>query len=158
MHNHIHNQDILSREEFKIIENQANRFASALLLPAEAFAKTVTSTKLIHFIELKKYWKVSIAAMLYRAQELGIIDQSRYTSLLKQMSIHKMRSKEPLDDVIPVPKPILLNKGIKMLLQDNFKNELQIINESGVPREFIEMLCTMEKDHLNLRKLSLLLD
>ncbi|MUG86903.1 ImmA/IrrE family metallo-endopeptidase [Paenibacillus timonensis] len=153
MHNHIHNQDILSREEFKIIEHQANRFASAFLLPAEAFAKTVTSTKLIHFIELKKYWKVSIAAMLYRAQELGIIDQSRYTSLMKQMSIHKMRSKEPLDDVIPVPKPILLNKGIKMLLHDNFKNELQIINESGVPGEFIEMLCTMDKGSLKLKEI-----
>ncbi|MOA54071.1 hypothetical protein D3C78_1776320 [compost metagenome] len=69
------------------------------------------------------------------------------------MSIHKMRSKEPLDDVIPVPKPILLNKGIKMLLQDNFKNELQIINESGVPQEFIEMLCTMEKGSLKLKEI-----
>jgi Zn-dependent peptidase ImmA (M78 family)/DNA-binding XRE family transcriptional regulator len=152
MHEDIDNQDTLSREEIKAMENQANRFASALLLPAEAFAKTVTSTSLLHFIELKKYWQVSIGAMIYRSYELKIIDESRYTSLQKQMSMKKMRTKEPLDDVFPLQEPIVLKKSILMLLEHDVRNELQLIQEMGVPQEFIEMLCNLPKGTLNYKE------
>jgi len=138
MHKEIDNQDVLSRIEFKEMENQANRFASALLLPAEAFAKTVTSTSLLHFVELKKYWNVSMAAMLYRCLDLKLIDESKYTSLVKQMSMKKMRTKEPLDDVFPLQEPVVLRKSILMLLENKIKNELQLIQEISVPQEYIE--------------------
>lgn len=57
MHSDIDDQEVLSREENKLLEKQANYFASALLLPADAFAKTVTSTSLLHFVELKSIGK-----------------------------------------------------------------------------------------------------
>ncbi|WP_134684881.1 XRE family transcriptional regulator [Brevibacillus migulae] len=152
MHKEIDNQDVLSRIEFKEMENQANRFASALLLPAEAFAKTVTSTSLLHFVELKKYWNVSIAAMLYRCLDLKLIDESRYTSLVKQMSMKKMRTKEPLDDVFPLQEPVVLRKSILMLLENKIKNELQLIQEISVPQEYIEMLCNLDQGTLNYKE------
>ncbi len=149
MHKEIHNQDVLNRTEFKEMENQANRFASALLLPAEAFARTVTSTSLLHFVELKKYWNVSIAAMLYRCLDLELIDEGKYTSLVKQMSMKKMRIKEPLDDVFPLQEPVVLRKSILMLLEKQIKNEMQIIQEMSVPQEYIEMLCNLDQGTLN---------
>nr|WP_269321919.1 ImmA/IrrE family metallo-endopeptidase [Paenibacillus sp. UNC451MF] len=67
---------------------QANHFASAFLLPEEAFASMVSSdTTLDGYKELKKYWRVSIAAMIHRAKDLGLISLSRYTSLQKQISM-----------------------------------------------------------------------
>lgn len=152
MHKDIDNQDVLSRIEFKKMENQANRFASALLMPAEAFAQTVTSTSLLHFVDLKKYWNVSIAAMLYRCLDLKLIDESKYTSLVKQMSMKKMRTKEPLDDVFPLQKPVVLRKSILMLLENKLKNELQLIQEISVPQEYIEMLCNLDQGTLNYKE------
>lgn len=152
MHSDIDDQEILSREENKLLEKQANYFASALLLPAEAFAKTVTSTSLLHFVELKKYWQVSISAMIYRCKELNLIDDSKYTSLLKQMSMKKMRTKEPLDDVYPLQEPVVLKKSIMMLLENNVKNELQLIQEIAVPQEYIEMLCNLKPGTLNFKE------
>lgn len=149
MHKEIDNQDVLSRIEFKEMENQSNRFASAFLLPAEAFAKTVTSTSLLHFVELKKYWIVSIAAMLYRSLDLKLIDESKYTSLVKQMSMKKMRTKEPLDDVFPLQEPVVLRKSILLLLNNKIKNEIQLIQEMSVPQEYIEMLCNLDRGTLN---------
>lgn len=149
MHEEIYNQDNLSKEELKIMEQEANSFASALLLPADAFRKTVTSTSLLHFIELKKYWKVSIGAMLYRSRELGIIDESRYISLVKQMSMKKIRVKEPLDDLIPISEPVVLRKSIEMLLKNDVKSEQQIVYEIGLPQEYIEMLCNLDPGTLN---------
>lgn len=152
MHKDIDNQEVISKAEFKQMEHQANRFASAFLLPAEAFAKTVTSTSLLHFVELKKYWNVSIGAMLYRCFDLELIDESRYTSLQKQMSMKKMRTKEPLDDVFPLQQPVVLKKSILMLLENKVKNELQLIQEMAVPQEYIEMLCNLEKGTLNFKE------
>lgn len=152
MHKDIDNQDVLSKLEFKTMENQANKFASAFLLPADAFAKTVTSTSLLHFVELKKYWNVSIAAMIYRCLDLNIIDESKYTSLQKQISMKKMRKKEPLDDVFPLQEPVVLKKSILMLLENNVKNENQLIQEMAVPQDYIEMLCNLEKGTLNFKE------
>lgn len=152
LHKDIDNQDVLNKTEFKQMENQANRFASALLLPADAFAKTITSTSLLHFVELKKYWNVSIGAMLYRCLDLGLINESRYTSLQKQMSMKKMRTKEPLDDVYPLQEPVVLKKSILMLLENDVKNELQLIQEMSVPQEYIEMLCNLDQGTLNYKE------
>ncbi|MEH6986580.1 MULTISPECIES: helix-turn-helix domain-containing protein [Bacillales] len=152
MHKDIDNQEVLNKLEFKQMENQAHRFASAFLLPAEAFAKTVTSTSLLHFIELKKYWNVSMGAMIYRCFDLGLIDESRYTSLQKQMSMKKIRTKEPLDDVFPLQQPVVLKKSILMLLENNVKNELQLIQEMAVPQEYIEMLCNLNRGTLNFKE------
>jgi Zn-dependent peptidase ImmA (M78 family)/DNA-binding XRE family transcriptional regulator len=152
LHADIDNQDILSKEEIKVMEYQANRFASAILLPADAFAKTVTSTSLLHFVELKKYWQVSIGAMIYRCKELGLIDDSRYTSLQKQISMKKMRTKEPLDDVYPLQEPVVLKKSILMLLENEVKNELQLIQEISVPQEYIEMFCNLDEGTLNFKE------
>lgn len=153
MHKYIHNQDVLSRDEFKNMESQANRFASALLMPAEAFAKTINSVSLLHFVDLKKYWNVSIAAMLYRCLDLKLIDESKYTSLVKQMSMKKMRTKEPLDDVFPLQEPVVFRKSILMLLENKIKNELQLIQEMSVPQEYIEMLCNLDQGTLNYKEL-----
>ncbi|MCM3390260.1 XRE family transcriptional regulator [Ureibacillus chungkukjangi] len=152
MHADIDDQEILSREENKILEKQANHFASALLLPADAFAKTVTSTSLLHFVELKKYWQVSIGAMIYRCKEMNLIDEGKYTSLQKQMSMKKMRTKEPLDDVFPLQEPVVLKKSILMLLENDVKNEPQLIQEISVPQEYIEMLCNLDKGTLNFKE------
>ncbi|MDO3679432.1 XRE family transcriptional regulator [Paenibacillus ehimensis] len=152
MHKDIHNQDVLTRDEFKRMENQANQFASALLLPAKAFSDTVTSTSLLHFIELKKYWHVSISAMLYRSLRLGILDEGKYISLMKQMSMKKMRIREPLDDVMPIHEPTVLKRSVNMLLTAKIKSELQIIHEMGVPQDYIEMLCSLDEGTLNTKE------
>jgi len=158
----VYNQDYLTKDEFSKMEEQANRFASAFLLPANAFENSIKSTSLEAYIELKKYWRVSIGAMLYRSRDLGIISDSRYTSLIKQMSMKKMRVKEPFDDVIPVPEPQILRRSIEMLLDNGVKNVQQIVQEIGMSGEMIEMLCGLSKNRLlyqdNEPKLSLVVN
>ena len=151
MHKTIDDQELLTREERKQMEDQANKFASAFLLPKESFKRTVTSTSLIHFIELKKYWHVSMAAMIYRSYDLGILNESRYTSLQKQISMKRYRKKEPLDDVYPVSRPTVLKRSIEMLLEHNVKSGLEIIYETGLPQDVIEMLCNVEPGVLSKR-------
>ncbi|UJF27949.1 ImmA/IrrE family metallo-endopeptidase [Planococcus sp. 107-1] len=149
MHPHVEEWDSLNKEEQKLIEEQAFYFASCFLLPEEAFTKTVTSLSLSHFIELKTYWRVSAGAMIHRAKEIGLMDESRYTSIQKQISMKKMRKSEPMDDMYAVPQPTVMNKAIKTILKHGVKSSEEIILELSLPQDQIEQLCNLEKGTLN---------
>lgn len=100
--------DSLSKEEFKARERQANMFASAFLLPRDSFSKDVSQypTDLKFYLFLKKKWKVSVQAMMYRARQLNIISANQYQYMMRQISKNGWRIKEP-DDV-----PGALNESI----------------------------------------------
>lgn len=121
----------LPREDFKKQEKQANNFAAAFLLPKEAFLKDVSlyPKDLKYYIELKRKWKVSISAMLIRANKLGVINDNQYQYLMKQMAFNKWRQNEPLDNIIIKREPILLNKSIEMLMGNNIFNPQEFLDE-----------------------------
>ncbi len=127
LHNSIESIYDYSNVELKnIIEKQANLFASHFLLPDEAFVDSILSTSLEYFVDLKKYWKVSIQAMVYKTHYLGLLNDDRYLYLNKQISTRKWRTREPLDDVMVIERPSLLEKVYKVIIDNNIvtKNEL----------------------------------
>ncbi|WP_349269128.1 hypothetical protein MPNTM1_04553 [Mycolicibacterium parafortuitum] len=84
----------LHEQHHDLVESDANRFAGSLLIPRKDFdAIIVDKPKLHHFIAMKSVWGVSVAALIYRAHELGYVDDARYRALQIQMS--KWRKKEP---------------------------------------------------------------
>ena len=90
----------LNREEFRLREEQANKFASAFLLPKEAFTEDITPycNKLNAYVEFKRKWKVSVSAMVMRAFDLGIISPNQSQYLWRQISRSGWKTKEPLDE------------------------------------------------------------
>jgi len=75
-------------------ENEANRFAGALLFPRADFDAAMPSRpNLRDFGNMKSSWGVAISALVYRAHELGYIDDKRYRALQIQMS--KWQKNEP---------------------------------------------------------------
>ncbi|MCU1387558.1 MAG: Helix-turn-helix domain protein [Ilumatobacteraceae bacterium] len=68
-------------------EHEANRFAAALLFPRDDFDAAMPARPTLRdFVGLKKSWGVSVAALVYRAHELGHLNDERYRSLQIQMS------------------------------------------------------------------------
>lgn len=152
MHMEVHNQESLSKDEFKLMEHQANYFASAFLLPEEAFSSMVSSdTTLDGYKELKKYWRVSIGAMIHRAKDLGLITLSRYTSLQKQISMRKMRLKEPLDDVLPVPQPTVLKQAFDAMIQSGIDVYELVQKQIRLNPRDIEAICELTPGTLSIR-------
>ncbi|MDA8292508.1 MAG: ImmA/IrrE family metallo-endopeptidase [Actinomycetota bacterium] len=77
-----------------LTEGEANRFAGALLFPLSEFdAAMPDRPQLRDFVSLKSAWGVSVAALVYRAHELGYLDDPRYRALQIQMA--KWRKSEP---------------------------------------------------------------
>ncbi len=102
---------------FKLIENQAHRFASAFLLPAEAFREDLGVITLDRCVALKSKWGVSVQAMLKRAGQICVISEGQEQRLWMNLGRRKWRTKEPLDDVLPPEEPRFLLKSIELLAQ-----------------------------------------
>jgi Zn-dependent peptidase ImmA (M78 family)/DNA-binding XRE family transcriptional regulator len=137
----------ITKDEFKVRERQANMFASAFLLPASAFGKDIQTypTDLNFYQFLKKKWKVSIQAMIYRAHQLKIITDNQYQYLMRQVSKNGWRSKEPGDVPYKLNETIFQG-AIDLLLNEKILTTRMLIRNFeryGVtlyPREIEELL------------------
>lgn len=100
----------------KVIEGEANQFASALLLPREPWMLEARRARTLSaFQALKPRWKVSIKAMLYRSRTLGLVDPERYTQLSKQYSSRRWNHGEPFDNEWIPEEPVLLRESAELL-------------------------------------------
>ena len=146
----------ISREEFKAKEAEANCFAANFLLPRAAFLKDVSfcPNELQYYIELKKKWHVSIAAMLYRACELKVISQNQYQYMIRTMNYKKIRENEPLDNILEIPYPCILRNSVELLINSNVFTKRDLLNEfaeNGLPMnsDEVEKLLVLEKGYFD---------
>ena len=120
LHSDIENLNELPPDELKKIEDEANQFAAAFLMPKNAFyADLENAVDLISYIGLKRKWNVSIAAMLIRAKSLERISIAEYQKMMKSMSYRKWRVHEPLDDELKISQPTLFLSAIEVLFENN---------------------------------------
>jgi Zn-dependent peptidase ImmA (M78 family)/transcriptional regulator with XRE-family HTH domain len=115
-------------------EEEANRFAAEFLMPARDIKPYLDDLTLPKLAALKIQWRVSMAALLKRAQALSTIPQTQARSLWIQLSRYKQREPEELD--IPIEIPRLYQEII-----DVYRHEL----EYDV-LEFCNLLKLSEKD------------
>lgn len=149
LHSRLDQSEFNKKANYKRIEKEANHFASTFLLPEETFADELKINSLSHYILLKERWKASIAAMLYRAEYLGLLSDYQVLHTRKTLAKRKMRINEPLDDEIPFEKPQALKQAVELIIDHNVKNRSAIINEIGLSREDIEAFCNLEDGYLS---------
>ncbi len=130
------------------LENEANRFAGAFLLPEEAFSKDVFSTSIDHFIQMKGKWKASIACMINRCDTLGILSSNQIKYLKDQMTTKVYWRKEPLDKEMPIEKPFAHKQAIALLLDNKIITSGQLVEDTGCSAEELEQYCCLEKGTL----------
>lgn len=79
-------------------ENEANRFASALLLPRSRAKQDISErTTLTDYARLKATWGMSMQALIMRGAALGLIGETRKRSLFVQLSSKGWRKNEPVE-------------------------------------------------------------
>jgi len=123
------------------LDEEANRFAGAFLLPQQSIAREVISTSLEHFVALKRRWLVAIAAMVYRCQDLKLLSESQIAYLWRQRTIQGWRYKEPLDDVFPIEKPTMINDAVNLLIDNRCLTLPQLKDHFEYPDEDLEAIC-----------------
>lgn len=78
------------------MERQADAFASAFLMPKESVAANQPPAYTIKYLmKLKRYWGVSLAALAYRFNSLGLVSEWNYRSLCIEIAKSGYRTNEP---------------------------------------------------------------
>lgn len=99
------------------LEREANRFASAFLLPAESFAAECPRwLNWPHFHELKARWLVSVQALVRRAYDLRLLSQASYRRAFVHLNRTGERTKERGEP--PQEPPTLVVRSLKELEPD----------------------------------------
>ena len=85
------------------VSHEANAFAAEFLMPEKEIRKDFDAGITIPLLgELKRKWKVSMIALLYRADDLGYTTPNQKRYLLQQFNQLKIRRREPME--LDVPK------------------------------------------------------
>ncbi|MNI48856.1 hypothetical protein D3C73_1034420 [compost metagenome] len=152
----------LDRKEHKIIENEANTFASAFLLPEDEFINDIEyipyPTNPDAYLDLKKKWKTSLQVLGYRAAQLEIIGPKDHRNFYAALHRKGYLEKERLDDLIPLQKPMKIktiidfasNKelvDIRKMIEEDWKVEVPFFHQmTGIDHDFFLKYFTTNLD------------
>jgi Zn-dependent peptidase ImmA (M78 family) len=103
------------------LEDEANRFASAFLLPRVAFIKEFPRRQRIDWgelLQMKARWRVSLQAIIRRAYDLGIIGAVQYRNANVYISRNGWKTSEPGEELIPVESPEIVPTGFQLLAEN----------------------------------------
>jgi Zn-dependent peptidase ImmA (M78 family)/transcriptional regulator with XRE-family HTH domain len=130
----------------RLTEAQANRFASAFLLPRTSFSsecrKALRGTRLNWqaLSELKLRWGVSKAAIIYRARQLEIFSEAQARAGFITLNRHGEAIQE-IEDHLGAPEtPEIIDEGLKVLRENLGIPQSTVARSMWVQPRFLEEL------------------
>jgi Zn-dependent peptidase ImmA (M78 family)/transcriptional regulator with XRE-family HTH domain len=135
-------------ENFKLIESQADRFASAFLLPAGQFPLEVERCTLWELERLKVRWRVSIKAQIVRLSRLDIINADTATRFYKIYSAKGYAKAEPYDAAWPLQRPTLLADVFRAIIDDGQLSKAELRHDLPLLPHDVESLASLPEGWL----------
>lgn len=124
----------------RVVEEQAHRFASELLMPAaeifELLPTTMNRSAWVTLARLKEHWGVSIQALLFRARRLGRLGDVSYRNAMTTLSTKGWRRNEP-GLVTTMEQPSLLPHAVEVLGNVGIGAD-EVLSQVRVPVELFE--------------------
>jgi Zn-dependent peptidase ImmA (M78 family)/DNA-binding XRE family transcriptional regulator len=124
----MHNQKEFFIDKNRDIEKEANRFASEFIAPLYSVLEELSDLTLEKLFQLKSYWKISAAAILYKAKD-NYFTQDQYRRWITKMAPY--RKSEPYDFDISHPK--LIN-DMFIVAEEELGGKDELYNELGLTK------------------------
>jgi Zn-dependent peptidase ImmA (M78 family)/transcriptional regulator with XRE-family HTH domain len=135
----------------RLAEDQAHRFAAALLMPREVavseLPRRANSSLWPLLAQLKSQWGISMAALLYRAKTLRILPEADYVTAVRYMSTRGWRRTEPGDrEMGPPESPLLLERLLRTLETECSVSPLELARSAQLPEDDVLSLIEASTD------------
>ena len=145
LHRHVTPEQARTPASHKLLEQQAHRFAGAMLFPRDSFISEVEPVSLDYFCALKKRWGVAIAAMIMRASDLELIGPETKSILFRRMTKRRWRGplREPYDTEMPLERPRMLRRGFEAMLNSGIFAKSSILSALPHPVREIEEIASL---------------
>jgi len=140
-------------------ESEANRFASAFLLPRSTFLKAfpMRGTRLdwSGIRELKLRFQVSKAAILYRAKSLDLIDDVQYRSAVITLKNRGEGIEEAEDALVEKEDGEIVEQALQILKNAHGIGPAKLARDLDVKPEFLRRILPLVDDQPERRKAEL---
>jgi Zn-dependent peptidase ImmA (M78 family)/transcriptional regulator with XRE-family HTH domain len=124
----------------KAIEDQAHRFASEFLLPADEIYDSLPTSmgraSWTTLFRLKEQWGVSVGALLFRARQLGRLSDVSYRNAMIRMSQEGWRRHEP-GAVLSIEQPSLMPRALELLGMVGITSD-ELVSQCRIPRHLFD--------------------
>lgn len=136
---HTHNEKIRVEKDNRVLETEADQFASEFLMPTDAFFATVPRyLSLENMIDYKKIWRTSLKAINYRAHKLGLI--SDWVNRSNSMKINSLGYNIDEPEQTYRDESVMLPKIISVLASHKLFSKDQMLDEIGISeRDFNQL-------------------
>ena len=125
---HLRSEDLEKSEDQKEIE--ANQFAGEFLMPASQCKEDLFNLKYKDLGMKKYYWKVSKAAIIYRAKELNCIPEETARYLYVTLGRNGERKKETVQ--VPIDTPKIVKKMYDLHVTELNYSEEELSDITGL--------------------------
>lgn len=144
----------LSKEARRKFEYRSAEFATAFLLPKIEFIRDIEKAplELETYVNLSFKWHVSVNIMAARSYQLKQIDYETYRMLIAEYALKK----ESFEAVMRRDKPYVLSKSAEVLISEGKFTREEIVLESGLSSNDIELLLKLEKGSFKIEKNNIL--
>lgn len=134
---------------FRLIEHQAQLFGCAFLAPATSFPIDFVSPNLDALPTLKLKWRISVGMMIHRASDLGLFSTDQAKRLWISYNRRGWRSREPLDDSLPIEEPKLVRRAFEVVIERRVRSREDVLARLSLSRQDVEELAGLPYGYLD---------
>lgn len=149
LHKKVDRRRVKNTTDWKLLEEQAHRFAAAFLLPEKSFVEELWAPTLDGMMARKERWKVSVAMMIVRCEHIGLITSDQVRRLWINYNRRGWRGEEPLDNILKFEEPRVLRRGFEALIDEKVRSKEQIIDDLCLPAREVEQLSALPAGYLS---------
>lgn len=132
------------KEGYRKLEDEANQFAAAFLLPEKNFIteceEIIKKSNPDAYIDLKKKWLVSLQAIAMRSFNLGLINYQQYRYFYIVINKKGYKTIEPLDNEIPISRPTKVKSILELLFKREIYTVSNLLDDLRVDLKFLSIL------------------
>lgn len=124
------------------IRHEANLFAIEFLMPQKVIINDLKKNdpEILWLGELKQKWGTSMQSLLYRYNDLGIINEGRKNRILTSFSRHGIKRREPKEFDVPLDAPKLLSEIVADYKKLYKLSDAEFIQKTGLTSDDISSM------------------
>ena len=133
------------------IENEAFSFAGEFLIPEVEYTQRYEYLNMPILANQKRYWKVSMSSLIYRAKELKLVSENQARYLWAQLGALGYKTAEPPELDIDFEEPTLTKQIVNTYIEDLGYNAQELLSITHLfKRDFDQFLLPNRSNKLRL--------
>ena len=148
LHRYVTEEQLSNSTNRAKLEKQAYVFGSSFLMPSDSFMSDFYIPSLDVFKSLKEKWQVSIAAMIHRSSDLGLLDAERSKNIWMTYARKGWKQLEPYEDKVYFEEPHLIRSGMNQLLEGSYLSASDLLSNIPYSLTDIEELSSIPRNSL----------